>query len=352
MDEKKKFEVFLQPFSSEIEKDWFIGITCTKCKAEVISKVTTQTDLAAGGIGHKCKECNTYLAVIRCPNCSSTLTVDDEEWDKIAVTEGAECPVCKAILYRIKQEFGTTMMFSGIICPNFQAWSGSEIEKKYLNIISAKYTGQRRNKFAAIHHSVGVRMRASEEALKFLVENEWYSPVVISNVSSGVTNSSHSVKSPFDYEFHNYLFSLINNLRSSLDLVSQELIFFFTPDIPEKDIDFYKAEKHLSNSALAELIVTFRSSSLFMYLNKLRNVLQHRRIPLMATVGAYNPDELEGIKPKSIHSKAIIKLPSDPYEFSDDQTSNSFTIPLFPKIVEMHKETKDFVLKSYEIIIP
>jgi hypothetical protein len=353
MNTTEKYEVFLQPFSNEITEDLMIEFTCSKCKKKVISKPKVQAGLSTGGVGHKCDNCGSYLALICCPLCKATLTIDDEEWEALSNPKGSECPTCGAVLYRKKWGTGATMVSSGIMCPGLTNWSSTKIESAYLSKVRPKLQSTNKNLFAIKHHSIGVRMKSSKDSMQYLLENKWYSPMVMSNTSSPIKESLE-YKTPFDHDFHNNLFSFINNLRSALDILSQEICFHSSPNAPEKKIDFFKIDQFIGAGYedIKQSIIEFRESDLFVYLNKLRNVLQHRRIPLMVSLGAYDTAQLDTIKPKNLRSLAAIKLPKDPDEFDEIQTNNSFTIPVFQKIEELYSKTEEFILNIYNNIKP
>jgi uncharacterized protein YbaR (Trm112 family) len=330
----------------------FIEFTCTKCKEKVTSRPKVQASLTVGGVGHKCDNCDTYLALICCPSCRATLTVDDEEWDVLANTKGSECPTCGALLYRRKWETGSNMISSGILCPGLSNWSSTEIESAYLSRVRPKLQDINKNLFSSVHHSVGTRMKSSKESLNYLSGNKWYSPMVMSNVSSPIKETI-KYKTPYDIDFHQNIFSFVNNLRSALDMLSQELCFHFSPTTPEAAIELYNVDQYLGNETeLKKLIVKFREDESFLYLNKLRNLMQHRRLPLMVTVGAYNTDELDTLRPKNIRSLANIKLPKDLEYFDDTQSNNSFTVPLISTIEKLYKFSEEFVLEIYKNIRP
>lgn len=80
--------------------------------------------------------------------------------------------------------------------------------------------------------------------------------------------------------------------------------------------------------------------------------MQHRRIPLMVTIGEYNIDQLDTIEPIDIRSLATIRLPKNLDYFDNSQTNNSFSIPLFPKIQNLYKKTENFILDIYSNINP
>ena len=353
MTATKKYEVFLQPFSEEITDDLLVQFTCSKCKEKVVSTPKVQAALGSGGIGHKCDNCESYLALICCPACQANLTVDDEEWEELAGVKGSECPTCGASLYRKKWGTGATMDSSGILCPGLKNWSSTEIENSYLAKVRPKLQKINRNLFAVLHHSVGTRMISTKQSMEYLLTNQWYSPMVMSNTSSPIKDSC-KYKSPFDHDFHNNLFSFINNLRSALDMLSQEICFHLSPTTPEEKIELFTVHQFLDDNQkiLKQLITTLINDSSFVYLNKLRNLMQHRRLPLMVSIGSYNTDQLDTIKPKNIRALASIKLPKNLDYFDDTQLNNNFSVPLLKTIEDLYNKIESFVLEIYRNINP
>lgn len=353
MNEKGKFEVFLQSFSDEITDEFICEFSCTKCKQKVKSTPKVQTELACGGIGHKCLNCNTYLALFQCPNCMSNLTVDDEEWEKLADPKGVNCPSCNVILFRERENWRPQMGSSGILLPGLKAWSNTEIEKFYISKIRRNFSKNEQKTITILHHSVGVRMKSAKDSLDYLTDNDWYSPFILSNTSIPMKEDAE-YKSPFDHDFHNNLFGFINNLRSSLDIFTQEVMSIINHGYPESKIEFNKIMEFVKSTTIEVKNITkkYSDSESYNYLNKLRNVLQHRRIPLMVTIGSYNTSKLDTIRPKNVRSIASVKLPRDPYSTDNSDNINSYNVMLFPKIKEIYNDTEKFMIDIYERIIP
>ncbi len=349
MTTTKKFEVFLQPFSEEIADDLLVQFICSKCQEKVVSTPKVQAALSSGGIGHKCENCESYLALICCPSCQANLTVDGEEWEELAGAKGSKCPTCGASLYRKKWETGATMGSSGILCPGLKNWSSTEIESSYLAKVRPKLHENNKNLFAVLHHSVGTRMISSKESMEYLLSHKWYSPMVMSNTSSPIKDSC-KYKSPFDHDFHNNLFSFINNLRSALDMLSQEICFHLSPTTPEEEIELFGVHKFLDEKQIIikQLITCLINDSSFVYLNKLRNLMQHSRLPLMVTTGSYSTDQLDTIKPQNIHSLASITLPENLDYFDDNQLNNNFSVPLLKTIEDLYNKIERFMLEIYK----
>lgn len=74
----------------------------------------------------------------------------------------------------------------------------------------------------------------------------------------------------------------ILSLRSVLDVLCQEILLYYLVSIPERRVDFDKDV--VTNSlpaSVADLIRQFRSEGDYVYLNRLRNVLEHRRASVL-----------------------------------------------------------------------
>jgi len=346
-----KYEVFLQSFSDEISDDLLVQFACPKCKEQVVATHRVQSGLSTGGIGHKCNNCESYSALICCPSCQAILIVDDEEWEELAGKKGSQCPTCGVSLYRKKWGAGAIMGSSGILCPGLKNWSSTKVESLYLAKVKARLRKINKNLFAVLHHSVGTRMISSKESMAYLLTNKWYSPMVVSNTPSPIKDSC-KCKTPFDHDFHNNLFSFINNLRSALDMLSQEICFHFSPTTPEEKIELFTVHQFLDDNQkiIKQLITTFINDSSFIYLNKLRNLMQHRRLPLMVSEGSYNTNQLDTIRPQNIRALAVIKLPKNLDYFDDSQLNNNFSVPLLKTIEVLYNKIECFMLEIYKNI--
>lgn len=348
----QKYEVFLQPFSDEYTNKYdCVELICSRCKEKVQSKTRVQADLSVGGVGHKCQNCGAYLAIFSCPSCNKILIIDDEEWEILATDAGSTCPECKAFLYRKKWETGAIMGSSGIILPGIKNWSSTEIEKLYLKRCNKRLTSNNKELFSVLHYTVGIRVETARNSMEYLLGNKWYSPLVLSNTPY-TPKDSNEYKTPFSHDFHSNLFSFINNLRSALDIVSQEICFHIAPTVPEELIELFCLNKFIPDEQdnIKEIVTQFINNRDIIYLNKLRNLLQHRRIPLMVSTGSYNSDLLDSIKPKTARSLALIELPADLDHINTSQLNNNYCVPVFQKISCMYSVVEQFILKIYNNI--
>jgi hypothetical protein len=135
-------------------------------------------------------------------------------------------------------------------------------------------------------------------------------------------------------------------------MLSQEICFHLSPTTPEEEIELFSVYKFINDDQIVELITSFINNSSFIYLNKLRNLMQHRRLPLMVTTSSYNTDQLDTIKPKNIHSLARITLPKNLDYFDDNQLKNNFSVPLLNIVENLYKKVENFMLEIYKNLNP
>lgn len=195
-------------------------------------------------------------------------------------------------------------------------------------------------------------METAKKSMEYLLNNKWYSPLVMSNIPC-VLNDTSEYKTPFSQDFHSHFFAFVNNLRSSLDIVSQEICFHLAPTVPEKSIELFRLNEFIQheNKNIKEIVANFINNTNFIYLNKLRNLLQHKRIPLIVSIGGYEIDQLDSIRPKAIRSLALIKLPNDLDHINTNQSSNDYCVSIFQKISSMYTIVETFILEIYNNII-
>lgn len=346
----ERYEVILQPFSENLG-DFWIEFTCPNCKETVKATRKVQKELAVGGVGHKCNNCGTYYAFFRCPCCSKIAGFDDKEWELLSSPEGKECPNCKAHLFRNKETWRPTLMSVVSYSPSLSAWSTSEIERSYISRLIQKCDSERQKRIAIRHHAVGVRMKSSKQSMEYLINNKWYSPVSFSNSPGHI--SAQQLLTPFDHKFHDNVFGFINNLRSALDMLAQEITAVYLSKYKEADVEYkiFSNNLTINPNPINSLINTFKSSNTFSYLNKLRNVLQHRRLPMVVTMGEFETVHLDSIRPVNVNSLAQVHFPINPYDEPDELPAMS-GVELFGYIKRTYSEIESHILDIYEATIP
>ena len=348
---QQKFEVFLQPFSEKVSTDSWLEFKCTHCKKIVKAVPRVQKEMCFGGVGHRCMNCDAYYAFIACPSCKDIVGFDDKEWDQLSGKKGVNCPSCDALLYRNRENWRPTLGGYSAIYPNLNNWSSTQVESTYIANIIRCCTEDKKKAISIRHHSVGVRVNSSESALQYLETHTWYSPLVLSNSPNPTRKEEY--KTPFDNDFHDNMFSFINNLRSALDMLSHEIAAIKESKYSESKIEFNKINTYLNDDCneLFEYITHFKECDLYTYLNQLRNVLQHRRVPILVTMADYETKNLDSIRAVNIRSRATIRLPDNPYDNSDEYIFNN-NIEFFFYIRKVFNETKGFIIDVYSKITP
>ncbi|MEY6430837.1 hypothetical protein ABC977_00260 [Thioalkalicoccus limnaeus] len=346
----KRHEVILQPFSEQAGNFW-AEFPCPHCNETVRATSKVQRDLSCGGAGHRCNKCETYFALFRCPSCGQVAGFDDKEWETLSSPDGAECPNCKALLYRRKETWRPTLMSIVSYRPSLSPWTVSDIEQQYLLRVKRKCAPEDQKRIAARHHAVGVRMKSAKQSMEFLLKETWYSPVSFSN--SPNHRPEDKIRTPFDHDFHDRTLGFINNLRSALDMLAQEITSIYLSNYRESEIELRTfAEKlSLNPNSIAPAVDAFKATDRFNYLNKLRNVLQHRRLPLTVTSGEFETKSLDAIRPVQVRSVASIQLPANPYDEPDDLPSLS-GVDLFYFIKRTYADVEAHILNVYEKIEP
>jgi len=235
--------------------------------------------------------------------------------------------------------------------PSLSQWSSSVDEKLYLGKIRQNCSSELQKSIALRHHSVGVRMKSAKKSLDYLIKEKWYSPFSLSN--SPNQNIQQKMRTPFDHEFHENVFGFINNLRSALDMLAQEVASVCLHNYNEKDIEYKSIDQKLTtnNSSIATIISSFRGEKTYSYLNKLRNVLQHRRLPMMVTMGEFESVHLDSIRPVNVRSFATVHLPDNPYD-EPDMIASANGLELFGFINRAYAEIENHIFAVYKQLHP
>ena len=341
-------EVILQPFSEKLG-DFWIEFPCPHCKESVKATKKVQKELAVGGVGHKCNNCGTYFAFFRCPCCNQVAGFDDKEWDLLASHEGKECPNCKASLFRKKENWRPTLMGITSYSPSLSLWSSSEIEQAYIARLRLNCKPEHQKMIAIRHHSVGVRMKSAKQSMDFLVSEKWYLPFSFSNTPNH--RAEQKLRTPFDHEFHSNVFGFINNLRSALDILAQEVASIYLSKYKESKIEYnsFSQKLPINPNYIDAIINSFKAGITFPYLNELRNVLQHRRLPMVVTIGEFETFNLDSIRPVDVNSLATVYLPNNLSDEPDDVPDIN-GLEIFSFIKRAYNDIEAHILEVYEKI--
>jgi uncharacterized Zn-finger protein len=311
-------------------------LECFSCKAE----------LYKAGVLHDpayCEQCGTCNYLIACPNCAQLSTVNCEMKDDLSST--INCSHCKVFLIWP----ASYVKLIGTSTRTLTEWSKDIREANYISSLNVILSGNVKQHAAVSHATTGVRIIGAEFHLMALRDLELRmfkiavnDPEMSDLAVTGAVQSSHSRETLLDV----YTFGFINSLRSSLDILVQELIIRFCPTTSEKDVDFsLKYIRGRLPPRIEQEILAFHKSSHYNYLNRLRNAMQHRRVWLDHTESVYNVHPITGGE-EAIDTK--IFLPNNPNALPGAQ-SYSENKELLASFNDLLRGVKEFIYNIYEI---
>ena len=129
-----------------------------------------------------------------------------------------------------------------------------------------------RKRFEEYHFTTGARLKQAEYYLLHIYKEYGRFSVEKSSLGEGLP----------EFIRHDLLLrGFVMNLRSALDVLCQELLLYYKKPVEEMEVDFGRrsVRKKLPR-AVAAHITKFSNEWVYAYLNRLRNVLEHRRAPL------------------------------------------------------------------------
>ncbi|MFD2111346.1 hypothetical protein [Thiorhodococcus fuscus] len=133
-------------------------------------------------------------------------------------------------------------------------------------------------------------------------------------------------------------------------MLAQEVASVYLHNYNEGNIDYNSIDKN-PPANIAAIISSFRGGKTYSYLNKLRNVLQHRRLPLMVTMGEFETVHLGSIRPIDVNSFATVYLPDNPYD-DPDMIDSANGIELFGFLKLAYEEIENHIFEIYEQLHP
>ncbi|MBW2660824.1 MAG: hypothetical protein JRD93_02280 [Deltaproteobacteria bacterium] len=354
-DNKERYEVILQAFNPDVIGDGYLQFPCSYCETPIKVTKKDQEELASGGVGYKCQKCETYYALTRCPHCQKTIGFDDVEWEMLRSPDGYKCPTCDKILF-VSQTSGPVLGLSGIVVPNLKEWSVDERERKYTSSIKTFLNRNQLIDLAIYHRTVGDRIESANRSLIAIENLKILAKSTISNVNHCLAQDK-----PEDNEItaqsadlNNEIFNSINCLRSSLDVMCQELGVIYTPDKSETKIDLRSIVGFLESignppEAIIRHLQAYEKTEDFIYLNDFRNTIQHRRVTIYQETGSFDLGKLNSIKPVSLKSEARIILPNEPKIKFPDATYKK-SKELKKTLAILKKSVVEFILETYNKI--
>jgi hypothetical protein len=239
------------------------------------------------------------------------------------------------------------MELSGTRTRALREWSHDVREGEYIRRSNDVLTDPEKQRLAVYHATTGARISGAEYHLEQLKMIEVKTLRLISEDGVG-SNPPHQEEARFSQEtlLDIYTFGFVNSLRSSLDIIAQELALLFSLTLPENHIDFKIAKlQGKLPAAIEDQILAFQKTDDYLYLNRLRNAVQHRRIWLERTKAIFNAHPVTGgEEPVDIR----ILLPDDPNALPGTQTylQNKELLITFTGLLT---KIKDVLFNIYEL---
>jgi hypothetical protein len=317
-------------------------VLLSKGTALVLNCFSCQAELHKVGILHEpayCERCGACNFLTSCPHCAQLFPVSCEAEDALSTV--INCPHCEVYLT-------WPAMFMGLSGTHTRAllkWSDDAREGEYIRRSNEVLTDSEKQRLAVYHATTGARISGAEYHLEQLKKIELRTLRLISEDDAG-SNLPQQAGARFSQEtlLDVYTFGFVNSLRSSLDILVQELALLFTLNLPENNIDFRITKlRGKLPAAIEDLILAFQKTDDYLYLNRLRNAVQHRRIWLERTKAIFNAHPVTGgEEPVDIK----ILLPDDPNALPGTQTylQNKDLLITFSELLV---KTKGFLFNIY-----
>lgn len=338
MDGKDGYDLVLTRTSKKqqfmLSEGTALVLNCFRCNVE-LRKV---------GILHEpvhCEHCGACNYLIGCSNCAQLSPVSCDTKD--ALNTLINCPHCEVYLTWPK----IYIELSGTHTRPLSEWSDDLREGEYLRRSNAVLNGPDKQRLAVYHATTGARISGAEYHLEQLKKIELRTLRLISD-DDGISNVPHKEEARFSQEIllDVYAYGFVNSLRSSLDILTQELALLFSLTLRENDIDFrlIKLQGKLP-ATIEDQILAFHKSDDYLYLNGLRNTVQHRRIWLERTKAIFNAHPVTGGE-EPIEIKIL--LPDRPNALPGKQTylQNKELLITFTGLLA---KIKEFLFNIYEL---
>jgi hypothetical protein len=312
--------------------------------ALVFSCFNCEVELHKLGILHEpiyCGQCGACNYLIACSHCGQLFSVSCETKDALSTV--INCPHCEVYL-----TWPTTYMeLSGTHTRSLREWSDDAREGEYIRRSNDVLPDPEKQRLAVYHATTGARISGAEYHFEQLKKIELRTLRLLSD-DGGASNAPHKEEAKFSQEtlLDVYAFGFVNSLRSSLDIVAQELALLFSLTLPENEIDFRIIKLRGKLPAVIEdQILAFQKSDDYLYLNRLRNAVQHKRIWLERTKAIFNAHPVTGGE-EPVDTKIL--LPDNPNALPGTQTylQNKELLITF---IGLLTETKDFLFNIYGI---
>jgi len=286
-------------------------IQCPVCAKAIRWSQTTQDQFQAGGVGHRCFNCKSYIGVVICGGCEANYLIDDEKWCAITTEKPFICSNCEeSLVPRSAGDF--SLALNVIETTKFYAFTSSDNENKYVEIVKTRLAVQKVELLALYHQTTYERFCLAKEQLDNLTKMEIPLSFKVFNTSELIESSDAKNKTK-GADHIAKLYILAVSLFSAIESVMQEVNIVCDLQIDEGKVSYALLGKIPPNyQNLKSICDDIWKDERFLYLKDLRNVLVHRKIALLATLAKYDIPRILPFSPLSVEGECINYLPDNP----------------------------------------
>jgi len=314
---------------------------CIACTATVNAELDHQAEIARGGIGHKCNDCGRHYAIVTATCCNKPFVVDETEWDRLSSGDTVECPDCgeaASLPPRHDLKLHTEYRTTPVLVPLTTHQSESDFVKASLRRLGA----EQRESLATHHQSTISRLQLSRTIDKEIQEMDVSSSLNVYNNKDRVSDDKGDVSS--EHAVIDKLFLLSNSLVSALDLLAQEINITLNLRFPEERVSYKRIFQDKNCPAqLSDFLKSEPSASKITYLTDLRNICQHRRVPIQATDTKFTVPGYSPLRPMAFRTSPTIYLPDNPAAAPAETT--------FKKRIEVRSQSSDLTSTVETIVL-
>ena len=271
-----------------------------------------------------CTTCKSRHFLAACPHCGIEFALAEDAMQRLEGNVALPCPNpgCDVhlVLFQMPR---IAIVAKGASTP--EPWSSDLREADYLARASAAIPASEALRFQVYHRTVGARIISADHHLKLLKNAQLNSFVIVTKPSAETEPGSLDTPSlPKDIQRDILFFNFVNGLRSSLDMLAQELAVFYASALLEDNVDV-RSIRTLSASVprpLISRVSRFLRSDTYKYLNDLRRTMQHRRVPLYKQQDSFDTSFVLSTEQPTVVTpeRSLTYLPDNPLALPGSET--------------------------------
>jgi predicted RNA-binding Zn-ribbon protein involved in translation (DUF1610 family) len=284
---------------------------CPNCGNGIPFSESAQQRLVQGGVGHRCPNCERYVALVVGSCCDDLFAVDDVKWDQLVKERPVDCPNCGTGLYlpqRAEISLGVSCRESSTLC----CFTESAHEAAFIEAAKLVLPAGSQDLLAIYHHTTHERLSLAAAHLEALKNHALTSSWAIYN-NPGL-EEAHAKEVAFSASvLPNAVFQITSSVFSAIESLAQETNIMIGAPWHEDKVSYRFFEKiPLEPNKISECCTDFVRQPNFVFLRNLRNLSLHRRITILATMAIFTLPAYQSIRPSSVHPDCIHYLPDNP----------------------------------------